>query len=220
MKQNFSFLLLSATVCTVGLFTAFIYAKGESVLFLNNNASPFLDVFFVAVTHSGLGLSLLLASFLLALRKIQYAFASITGVALTGAVTFILKQLVFSGALRPIGYFTGIDLHIISDFDYSYINSFPSGHTMSAFAFACVASAVSHNRIVQISLFSYAVLVAMSRMYLLQHFLEDVAVGALLGIVCGHFSLWLWTGARASWLHKPLFQLFQFSVRRPARSLV
>lgn len=62
-------------------------------------------------------------------------------------------------------------------------DSFPSGHTISAFAMAAVLSSFypSYRWI----WYSLAVLVAFTRVYIDAHFASDVFVGAVLGLVIG-----------------------------------
>ena len=62
-------------------------------------------------------------------------------------------------------------------------NSFPSGHTMAAFAlFAFLAFVLPVKRGVSALLFSFALLVGLSRIYLVQHFFKDVYLGASIGL--------------------------------------
>lgn len=66
--------------------------------------------------------------------------------------------------------------------------SFPSGHTSASF---CVV-AVSFFRcqpIVVLPIFVCAVLIATSRVYLRVHYLSDVLVGMVLGLLCGSASV-------------------------------
>ena len=66
--------------------------------------------------------------------------------------------------------------------DYSYLEkySFPSGHTMTAFAVAALMSYFVKNKYAHIGFFAYAVLIAFSRVYLLEHFYRDVFWGAVI----------------------------------------
>ena len=69
-------------------------------------------------------------------------------------------------------------------------SSFPSSHAANAFALAWVLGARWRRGIPVF--FALALLLAFSRMYLNRHFLSDVLVGALIGVICA------W--AAASWL--------------------
>ena len=75
--------------------------------------------------------------------------------------------------------------------------SMPSGHTTATFAFAAAASVVAGNwrpiprAAFTAAVFGSALLVAFARAFLDQHWLTDVAAGALLGGVTG-FALARW----------------------------
>lgn len=66
-----------------------------------------------------------------------------------------------------------------------YDFSFPSGHTVSAFA---AAEALRQaNRKFGYVAYPLAFLIAFSRLYLYVHFPSDVLAGALIGFICGFF---------------------------------
>jgi undecaprenyl-diphosphatase len=67
--------------------------------------------------------------------------------------------------------------------------SFPSGHTMTAFAMA-VSVGFFYPEL-QLSLIFAAIAIAASRIILGMHFLTDVIVGMVLGIVIGMASIWV-----------------------------
>lgn len=66
--------------------------------------------------------------------------------------------------------------------------SFPSGHT--AASFCVVATAVLRCKVIYvIPIFIIAVMISLSRVYLRVHYFSDVAVGAVLGFICGCASV-------------------------------
>lgn len=70
-------------------------------------------------------------------------------------------------------------------------NSFPSGHTSAAFAFALAALRELPKRWMKVSVVVLAVLMALSRLYVGVHYPSDVAVGFLIGdlaALCGWLS--------------------------------
>jgi membrane-associated phospholipid phosphatase len=68
---------------------------------------------------------------------------------------------------------------------YQGATSFPSGHTMSAFAVYGLAAFLFENPILKSTFALMAIAIGISRIYLIEHFPEDVLVGAILGILIG-----------------------------------
>ena len=69
------------------------------------------------------------------------------------------------------------------------IQSFPSGHTVVAFAMSTILAERIGNIFARIGLYGLAALTGFSRVYNNQHWFSDVAAGALLGIGSGLFVL-------------------------------
>ena len=61
-------------------------------------------------------------------------------------------------------------------------SSFPSGHTFSAFAIYTFFALVSKQKWVSLLCSLLAIGVGFSRVYLNQHFLEDIYLGSILGV--------------------------------------
>ena len=62
------------------------------------------------------------------------------------------------------------------------VSSFPSGHTLSAFAlFGIIAMIYTEKRWLALSCFVISAGVALSRVYLGHHFLKDIVFGAFCG---------------------------------------
>lgn len=66
--------------------------------------------------------------------------------------------------------------------------SFPSGHTASSFSVVAV-TIYWCGPAIYIPVFVLATLIGFSRLYLRVHYFSDVAVGCLLGIICGFSSV-------------------------------
>ena len=94
---------------------------------------------------------------------------------LIGQVT--IKSLV--RRKRPCHTYPEIQLLITTPSDLS----FPSGHTTSSFA--CSTVMMLYNPILGIIGYIYAILTAISRLYLFVHYLSDVVTGVILGITIG-----------------------------------
>ena len=70
-------------------------------------------------------------------------------------------------------------------------NSFPSGHTCAAFAFALALCLSAPKRWMKIAAVAAAVLMGLSRLYVGVHFPSDVLAGAVIGSLCGLLAGWI-----------------------------
>ena len=70
-------------------------------------------------------------------------------------------------------------------------NSFPSGHTNAAFAFALAVCMSAPKRWMKLAAVCAAVVMGLSRLYVGVHFPSDVLVGALIGSLCGFAGAWV-----------------------------
>ncbi len=69
-------------------------------------------------------------------------------------------------------------------------NSFPSGHTNAAFAFALSVCMSAPKKWMKISAVCAAVVMGLSRLYVGVHFPSDVLAGAVIGAMCGLAGAW------------------------------
>lgn len=70
-------------------------------------------------------------------------------------------------------------------------NSFPSGHTNAAFAFALALCVTAPKRWMKIAAVCAAAVMGLSRLYVGVHFPSDVLAGALIGSLCGLAGAWV-----------------------------
>ncbi len=69
-------------------------------------------------------------------------------------------------------------------------NSFPSGHTNAAFAFALSVCMSAPKKWMKIFAVCAAVVMGLSRLYVGVHFPSDVLAGAVIGAMCGLAGAW------------------------------
>ena len=183
----------------VGLLVA--YPKVELHLLLNACHTDIQDVFFKHYSVLAEWPLYVVALLPLCWKKKEitlfYALCELTG----GAVVQLLKHL-FS-APRPLTVFENypdVVLPMVEGVHMHHSNSFPSGHTSTFFVFfTCCALLLAHyyttrkdlnNRrtcllcgLTMLLLLALAALGGYSRIYLSQHFLSDVCVGSMIGVV-------------------------------------
>ena len=70
-------------------------------------------------------------------------------------------------------------------------NSFPSGHTNAAFAFAISACLSAPKKWMKITAVCMAAVMGLSRLYVGVHFPSDVLAGAVIGSLCGLAGAWV-----------------------------
>jgi membrane-associated phospholipid phosphatase len=146
-----------------------------------------------------------IALLLLLFIKIRWGILSIIGFAVSGLLSQFFKHVVFGPVPRPHKYFEGkVPLEIFDGQSIAHVYSFPSGHSTSAFALFTLLSLLAWKRPPAVVLFFCAALLAgISRIYLAQHFTEDVLAGGLTGFVTMTLLYYLLEERRAAWLFKP-----------------
>lgn len=102
------------------------------------------------------------------------------------AVNVVLKHLV--SRPRPWLVVEGLETLLRSNDP----NSFPSGHTSAAFAFAAALCRGLDVRWAKVLAAAGAVLMGWSRVYVAVHFPSDVLAGAAIGVLCGLLAAWLY----------------------------
>jgi undecaprenyl-diphosphatase len=165
--------------------------------FVNSHHCGFFDVFFSVVTWLGTAWvvtpALLAAIFIRApgKKRLSLIVASALVLSASGIVNSQLKLEFHSP--RPVTVF-GDTVHVVGE--KLTQNSFPSGHTNTAFTAAALLAFFFGRKFLPALL--VACLVGYSRMYLGVHFPSDVVGGALLGIIFAWagFSIFRWIETR------------------------
>ena len=183
LKSEKYFLIPFVAVWTFGLVLWAITDKIGFHLVLNAFHTPMLDTFFKYFTYVGAWVPCAVAVVLLIFRKWKIASVILVGQLVATLITTPLKHII--RAKRPSAILSnlGINFPVVEGVDLHSTLSFPSGHTSAAFAF-CFAVALFCPRWWQKLLCLFvAVLCGYSRIYLSQHFLEDVLAGSMVGVV-------------------------------------
>jgi membrane-associated phospholipid phosphatase len=179
-KNQFTFSLYSWFVLAL-ILCALITKKGDDVLFINGMHTPLLDGLARAVTNFGDGLIFLPVFIGTLFIRFRFTIAAALICLISGVVSSLFKKILFADMLRPKNIISNDLLYFVPGVDVHGVHSFPSGHTTTAFCAAIFLALVTRNQIVGFICLVCALLVGWSRIYLVQHFLIDVAAGALLG---------------------------------------
>ncbi|GJM35758.1 MAG: hypothetical protein DHS20C18_47590 [Saprospiraceae bacterium] len=185
LRENRLFLLLVFAFAVLGSILLLFIEQGDVIYFFSDHRTQLGNYIFRYGTKLGEEISYFIILIILLFVGYRHALA-VPFLGLTVTVVSFLAKLVFAHD-RPSLYFrkqgvfetiTTIDGVVLN----GGANSFPSGHTMSAFAlYAFLAFCLPFKKGVALLTFTIALVVGISRIYLVQHFFEDVYLGAIIG---------------------------------------
>jgi len=177
------FLVPFLLVATVAALVLIYLPKGDEIVFIHTQHTDALNVFFRVMTSlTEWPIAVIIILFSLAQGWNKGVLLTIATLASALAVT-VLKKGVFANYVRPALFFQDkLTLHFVPGVETYKYNSFPSGHTAAAFTLFFMMSLIIKDKRWSLVFFVLAVLVGLSRIYLLQHFLMDVYFGAMLGV--------------------------------------
>lgn len=179
-----------ALVFVLGIFVA-IYGKDRSFLMINGYYSTKADYFFNYVTLLGEWV-LWVPVFLYAIfLKRDFFIPVLAALLICTLLTHLGKRMIFAGEPRPLRVLEDLARAVPLLKHNNYVNSFPSGHTSTAFTTALLLTFIIRRKIA-VFLFPFiAFLVGYSRVYLAQHFVTDVLAGSIIGIISSYCALLL-----------------------------
>ncbi|HEX8314656.1 MAG TPA: phosphatase PAP2 family protein [Flavisolibacter sp.] len=184
MAVFFSLLL----VFVLAVFVLF-YGKDKSFLMINGHYSTQADYFFNFVTFLGEWL-LWVPLFLYALiYKRDFFISVLAALIICTLLTHLGKRVLFEGEPRPLRLLENLARAVPLIKDNRYVNSFPSGHTSTAFTTALLLAFIVRRKFAIYVFPIIAFLVGYSRVYLAQHFVTDVLAGSIVGIISSYLSL-------------------------------
>jgi membrane-associated phospholipid phosphatase len=178
-----------------------VFSKEEIYFAINHIHTVFADVFFANLTNLGDMAGCILIAILVTLINYRKGFLLATSYLLTFVISQMIKAWV--KAPRPHLFFAKKlnGIYLVKGVMMLDKNSFPSGHSVSAFTAALVLTYVAEKRWWGPFTLIFAVLIAYSRMYLSEHFLVDVTAGSVLGIVVT--AVWLYYIDQQPFLRSP-----------------
>lgn len=212
IKNNLWFFVPYLLVLLFALIQIINEDKGDSIKWLDMQSHKTLDLIFVELTNLGDGLS----AALLALGLLFVQTRKFIGAAVALLFTLIAialgKGVVWHDWERPRKFFESLhQFREIEGLDYHFMHPMPSGHTAAAFCIFSFLAFVSVKKTHGYMFFLFAFTVAFSRMYLAQHFLEDVVVGSLLGVLFSMLSYYIFCQSpwlqNKKWANQPLIKL-------------
>ncbi|MBK8521866.1 MAG: phosphatase PAP2 family protein [Ferruginibacter sp.] len=166
----------------------FLIVNGKEATFISPNSYHpfFLNVFFVNYTFMGDGIFAvgLIALMFFYFKRKQAGLALLYSFLISGLAVQIIKNLINRSG-TTLYFEAGTYLNVTTDIPLSELSGLPSGHTATVFALCTVMVFMLKNKNQQLLILMGALLAGYSRMYLAQHFLPDVIIGAMLGTAAG-----------------------------------
>ncbi len=181
--KNRYFLIPYIIFLSIVVIFAIFFTKIEMHIWANQINSPFLDQFFKYATHLGDGTAIAILTIIFLFVKYRYALAFLTGSLLTSGIVHLFKQLLLEEMYRPSKYFELFESHklyLVEGVVLRSLQSFPSGHTSTAFNVFLMLALITQNNYLKLGYFVVALLAAYSRVYLSQHFFIDIAAGSFI----------------------------------------
>ncbi len=199
MKKDFPFSLLFISVVYVILFVlVLIYGDPQLALFFNpssgsihdNYIALILKIFTESIFYIG-GLFLFLTLISLIFSKWKSFRPSLLSISLSLTLTHLVINLikpainrlrpyqVLGSKINTFGVFPPLD------------SSMPSGHSGSSMDLAASLDLNAKKKWIGIILFFLAFLIGFTRLYFGFHFLSDVIVGGIIGIILAYLSQYL-----------------------------
>lgn len=197
--------LLVLLICSIFVF---LFSKTDLHIWINQHQPQFLDAFFRNITILGDGIILPVFIIITLFISFRYSLLIVSSFLISGFIVQILKHTIFSNINRPVKYMEHIyNLRLINGVHQYYFNSFPSGHSASAFVFFLCFAMIFKQNYFKIAMLFCALLVAFSRVYLSQHFLIDIVGGSLIGVLITFAAnIWL-TNIKKSWLNENILTI-------------
>jgi membrane-associated phospholipid phosphatase len=185
IRQNRVFFITYLLLLLVVGGLMLVYTKEQLIRFVNDYNSLPGDALFPYLTYLGDGGLVVVVGVLLLVLNRRVGWLVLISFAISGLLSLFLKLVVFPERLRPLRYFehSNWEYHVIKDLHINEYNSFPSGHTTSAFALFAMLALVWRQKAWGWVCVLMAAVAGYSRVYLFQHFVEDAFAGALLGTI-------------------------------------
>ncbi len=205
-----AFLLVSLLLALPGFWAHWIMGRFPLHLALNGFHGKLGDQVFPVLTEFANGWVPTALALLLLAKSWRGFLMMALSTGLSAILVQALKHMVFGDFDRPsmfLGRMPGLPL--VAGIDLHHHFSFPSGHSTAAFSMCLALAVLIGRRFPAVLLALFAALLAFSRIYLSQHFMEDVLAGAFLGCLSGtaaYLLLYRSAWGKRAWLDASPFR--------------
>ena len=191
--MNYKIAQLLSLSLALSLFTmSMVWGKNEAFLYLNANLGLLADKIFEYSSYLAEGwIWIPYFIVLVGFYKKDTAFILMNFLVST-LLTQFTKNFIFGTAMRPMA--SGLDatqIHTVPGVEIHTFNSFPSGHTATAFTLFILTTYLFPNKYALSIGIVYALVCGYSRIYLAQHFPLDLAGGILVALLTIPISIFI-----------------------------
>ena len=192
-KKHFIIAVVLSISLAASLFTmSMLWGKNEAFLYLNANLGLVADKVFEYSSYLAEGwIWIPYFIVLVGLYKKDTAFILMNFLVST-LLTQFAKNYIFDTAMRPMA--SGLDatqIHTVPGVEIHTFNSFPSGHTATAFTLFLLTTYLFPNKYALSIGIIYAMVCGYSRIYLAQHFPLDLAGGIFVALLTLPISIFI-----------------------------
>ena len=184
--------LLSLSLAASLFAMSLVWGKNEAFLYLNANLGLIADKVFEYSSYLAEGwIWIPYFIVLVGLYKKDKAFILMNFLVST-LLTQFAKNYIFNTAMRPMA--SGLDatqIHTVLGVEIHSLNSFPSGHTATAFSLFLLTTYLFPNKYALSIGIVYAIVCGYSRIYLAQHFPLDLAGGIFVALLTLPISIFI-----------------------------
>ncbi|BFG69149.1 lipid A 1-phosphatase LpxE [Sediminibacterium sp. KACHI17] len=177
-------ILISLVLGIVLFVLSYQLGKENAFLLLNNDLGTIADHFFRYWTHTADGAVWVPITLLIIFFKRDQFLLVLSSIVFSTLFSQLSKNIFFKGSPRPSLAISDHSLfHSVNGVELHSLNSFPSGHTTTAFTIFLLATVLIPRKWILPVGLCYAILAGYSRIYLAQHFPIDVAGGIIAAIL-------------------------------------
>jgi membrane-associated phospholipid phosphatase len=192
-KKHFIIAVVLSISLAASLFSmSMLWGKNEAFLYLNANLGLLADKVFEYSSYLAEGwIWIPYFIVLVGMYKKDTAFI-LMNFLISTLLTQFAKNFIFVTAMRPMA--SGLDasqIHSVPGVEIHTFNSFPSGHTATAFTLFILTTYLFPNKYALTIGIVYAIVCGYSRIYLAQHFPLDLAGGIFVALLTLPISIFI-----------------------------
>lgn len=216
LLKNRTFLLPYALVFCAACFIIALTDKINLHIYFNSLMQPGLSTFFKYFTNLGDGVFVICVALLMLIFNVRKGLTILLAYGFSAGFTQGIKYAFFNDVDRPQLVFQQqhLPLSLVDDLieEQHIHHSFPSGHATAAFALFFCLSFLSEKMSSKVIFFFVAIGIAFSRVYLSQHFFEDITAGSFIAVFFSTLVCWFFYNSRVApkfdKLDKPVYRMF------------